>query len=371
MSENNNDLKEPLNKNFREPKIRFSEFSDGWKKYPLSVISIRLDNQRIPVAENLRIHGEIPYYGANGIQDYVKGFTHSGENILIAEDGANDIKNYPVKYVQGNIWVNNHAHVLKGNPNFVSTQFLSYVLKSYDFSSLLVGGSRYKLNAETLMSINLFIPGGKEQNKISEFLDVLDNTSEILQKKLLALKKYKEGILAKILGPLIQDEKKTQLDKLCSITTGKLDANAMESGGKYKFFTCSRDDYYINTYAFDTEALIISGNGEVGQCKYYNGKFNAYQRNYVLYNFNVQPLFIKYCFDFQIKSVIAKETNKSAMPYIKKDMFSKIYIPILGENNINLIIDEISIVENLETNLENRLHLLGKMKAYLLMNMFI
>ena len=77
------------------------------------------------------------------------------------------------------------------------------------------------------------------------------------------------------------EEKK--LGKFCNITTGKLDANAMTTNGKYRFYTCASEYFYINNFAFDTEALLISGNGaNVGYVHYYKGKFNAYQRTYVL-----------------------------------------------------------------------------------------
>lgn len=93
--------------------IKF-HFLHSWEQRKLGDVANRFDNLRIPVASNLRVSGLTPYYGANGIQDYVEGYTHDGEFVLIAEDGANDLKNYPVYYVNGRIWVNNHAHVLQG-----------------------------------------------------------------------------------------------------------------------------------------------------------------------------------------------------------------------------------------------------------------
>ncbi|MEL7647299.1 MAG: restriction endonuclease subunit S [Sedimentibacter sp.] len=67
-------------------------------------------------------------------------------------------------------------------------------------------------------------------------------------------------------------------------TTGKLDSNAMVEGGKYPFFTCAKESFLINEFAFDCEALLLAGNNAAGKydVKYYNGKFNAYQRTYVL-----------------------------------------------------------------------------------------
>ena len=138
---------------------------------------------RIPVAANLRIPGATPYYGANGIQDYVEGFTHEGEFVLVAEDGANDLKNYPVKCVNGRIWVNNHAHVLQSKPEMAENKFLAYSISQTDIEALLVGGGRAKLNAEVMMGIDLFLPSVQEQVAIGSYLTQLDNLITLHQRK--------------------------------------------------------------------------------------------------------------------------------------------------------------------------------------------
>ena len=138
---------------------------------------------RVPVAANLRISGTTPYYGANGIQDYVEGFTHDGEFVLVAEDGANDFKNYPVKCVKGRIWVNNHAHVLQGKPNIADNQFLAFSINRADIESLLVGGGRAKLNAETMMDISLMIPSIDEQRAIGQYISTVDHLITLHQCK--------------------------------------------------------------------------------------------------------------------------------------------------------------------------------------------
>ncbi|MGH2143920.1 restriction endonuclease subunit S, partial [Enterococcus faecalis] len=82
----------------------------------------RYDNLRVPITASKRISGNTPYYGANGIQDFVEGYTHDGEFILVAEDGANDLKDYPVQYVNGKVWVNNHAHVLQAKQSIANNK---------------------------------------------------------------------------------------------------------------------------------------------------------------------------------------------------------------------------------------------------------
>lgn len=183
----------------KSPKIRFKEFQNEWDSRIFGDICNKFDNLRIPIAENLRKKGNIPYYGANGIQDYVDGYTHDGEFVLIAEDGANDIKNYPVQYVNGKIWVNNHAHVLQGKNGILNNIFLNYSISSINFEPILVGGSRAKLNASVMDKIQIRIPNDiKEQEAIGEFFKKID---EILDLEKLRFKKF-------------ENFKKTMLDKL-------------------------------------------------------------------------------------------------------------------------------------------------------------
>ena len=159
----------------RVPEIRFAGFTADWEQRKVSEIANRHDNLRVPVAASERVPGSTPYYGANGIQDYVDGYTHDGEFVLIAEDGANDLKNYPVQYTTGKIWVNNHAHVLQGKEKITDNKFLGYSINATNIESLLVGGGRAKLNAEVLMGIELLMPSYLEQCRISEFLFNLDH----------------------------------------------------------------------------------------------------------------------------------------------------------------------------------------------------
>ena len=146
----------------------------------------------------MRVAGTTPYYGANGIQDYVDGYTHDGEFILVAEDGANDLKNYPVKCVKGRIWVNNHAHVLQGKYDCADNQFLAYAISQADIESLLVGGGRAKLNAETLMGIDLLLPNKAEQIRIGKYLAQLDNLITLHQRKYDKLTNVKKSMLEKM-----------------------------------------------------------------------------------------------------------------------------------------------------------------------------
>ncbi len=182
------------------PKIRFKGFEGEWKREILKDVVNVFDNLRIPVSENKRTSGNTPYFGANGIQDYVDGFTHNGEFVLIAEDGANDLKNYPVQYVNGKCWVNNHAHVLQGKSEILNNIFLFSRFQSMDISQFLVGGGRAKLNGSTMLEIEIEFPKDKkEQTAIGLFFRQLDETIALQTAEVEKLNQLKKGLLAAML----------------------------------------------------------------------------------------------------------------------------------------------------------------------------
>lgn len=134
------------------------------------------NNKRKPVKSSLRIPGDTPYYGANNIQDYVEGYTHYGQYVLIAEDGSASLENYSVQYVDGFFWANNHVHVIKGRKD-LDTKFLYYYLTSFNFIPFLTGGTRAKLNKRNMEEIPIPIPPLPVQQEI---VRILDNFTELI-----------------------------------------------------------------------------------------------------------------------------------------------------------------------------------------------
>ncbi|WHS10700.1 restriction endonuclease subunit S [Ligilactobacillus salivarius] len=178
-----------------KPEVRYKNFSDAWEQRKLGEVVERFDNLRIPVTSSKREKGITPYYGANGIQDYVQGYTHDGEFVLVAEDGANDLQNYPVHYVNGKVWVNNHAHVLQGKNKMVDNLFLVNAIKQIKIETYLVGGSRAKLNADVMMKLPIKVPTFNEQQKIGEYFSKFDTLITLHQRKLEKLKQLKKFLL--------------------------------------------------------------------------------------------------------------------------------------------------------------------------------
>ena len=112
-------------------------------------------------------------------------------------------------------------------------------------------------------------------------------------------------------------ERKLLGEVVRSVKTGKLDANAMIENGKYRFYTCAKNYYRIDEYAFEGEALLIAGNGAyLGYIHHYIGKFNAYQRTYVLQDFDTNVVFLKCLLDRYLPSRIFLEKKDGNTPYI-------------------------------------------------------
>jgi type I restriction enzyme S subunit len=119
------------------------------------------------------------------------------------------------------------------------------------------------------------------------------------------------------------------LGDLCRIRTGKKDVNEGNPDGKFPFFTCAAEHTFSDSYSFDTEALLIAGNGDVGKVSYYKGKFEAYQRTYVLSDFaEVSPRFLYLILDGKLKDTVSKQKLGNTMPYIKVGMLTDFQLPV-------------------------------------------
>ena len=95
---------------------------------------------------------------------------------------------------------------------------------------------------------------------------------------------------------------KVKLGDLTKIRTGKLDANAASENGKYPFFTCSKEPLRISTYSYDCECVLVAGNGDLN-AKYYNGKFDAYQRTYIIESNSDRRLYLPYLYYFMTRYI--------------------------------------------------------------------
>jgi type I restriction enzyme, S subunit len=147
-----------------------------WEQLPLSEVSVSLDTLRVPVKESERRPGQYPYYGASGIVDHVDSYLFDGDYLLVAEDGENlKSRKTPVAFMaRGRFWVNNHAHVLRGN-SLAETEFLCYALQIADITSFLSGSTMPKLTQGNMSKVKVFIPPIAEQRRIIGILGRIDS----------------------------------------------------------------------------------------------------------------------------------------------------------------------------------------------------
>ena len=151
-----------------------------------------------------------------------------------------------------------------------------------------------------------------------------------------------------------------KLGEVCCIRTGKLNANAQVENGKYPFFTCDAKPFRIDTFAFDTEAILISGNGsQVGHLNYYKGKFNAYQRTYVIDDFrDVNVFYLFHYLKSTIRPYVMDKSKKGSVPYITLPMLEGFIIPIPSleeQTRIVGILDTFtSAIDNLKEQIAQR-----------------
>ena len=173
--------------------------------------------------------------------------------------------------------------------NKCSKQFLYYALQSKVDSLIAQGtGSTFKAISKKVLEATC-IPAYStiEQEQIAETIGHVDNTIAAKRKQLALLDQVVKSRFIELFGePELNPRDLPVLPwgAVFQTTTGKLDSNAMVENGRYPFFTCAKESYKIDSYAFDCEALLLAGNNAAGiyDVKHYKGKFNAYQRTYVL-----------------------------------------------------------------------------------------
>lgn len=158
---------------YRDQLLSFEEGEVEWKT--LGKLAENLDFKRKPITSGLREAGDIPYYGASGIVDYVKDYIFDGDLLLVSEDGANLLaRNTPIAFsISGKTWVNNHAHVLKFE-TYAERRFVEYYLNSIDLTPYISGAAQPKLNKKNLESIRIPDPSPTKKEQIVSILDKFD-----------------------------------------------------------------------------------------------------------------------------------------------------------------------------------------------------
>jgi type I restriction enzyme S subunit len=196
------------------------------------------------------------------------------------------------------------------------------------------GTTRSRISRSNLGKIKIALPPFPEQHRIAEVLDLAEALRAKRHAAIAQLDTLTQAIFLDLFGDPIQNPKgwpQQNLDTYFHFRTGKLDSNAAVPGGAYPFFTCAQEDLQIDTFGFDCEALLLAGNNANADysVKHYKGKFNAYQRTYVitLQDENSSYEYARFVLEHRLAELkrISKGTNTK---YLTLELLHKIRMPV-------------------------------------------
>ena len=252
------------------------------------------------------------------------------------------------------------------NESLCFPKYIYYQLRSPYIGKWLeqisIGATMPSINTGLLSNIEIYLPPLNTQRRIAEILSAYDDLIENNRKQIKLLEEaaqrlYKEWFVhlrfpghehTKIVDGVPEGWDKTSIKSVASILTGKKDANFGTANGEYPFFTCAQEPIKAPSYSFDTNAVILAGNGDFN-VKLYRGKFEAYQRTYVLTPNDEKNLFLLfYVVENSIKK-LAQGASGSTIKFLTKGMIEGISILF---PNAKLLSDFNSACEEAQTQIE-------------------
>ena len=324
-------------------------YPDGVESKNLEECCTVLDRKRKPVTKAARENGEYPYYGANGIQDYVSDYIFDGTFVLVGEDGSviTSQGTPVVNWAEGKIWVNNHAHIIE-EKNGVLLRYLYHYLQTVDVTHL-IHGNIPKLTGGDFKALTVPVPPLEVQREIVRILDSFMLLTAELTAELTARKSqyefYRDELL-KVDGSI----KTVALEEIADIGTGSSNTNEGLEEGLYPFYVRSQEPLRKNEYEYDETAIITAGDG-VGVGKVYHyveGKYALHQRAYRIH-INTPEVLPKYYFHYMKSTFlpyIQKTMFQGSVASIRRPMLNKFPVPVPSLEVQKKIID---VLENFES----------------------
>jgi type I restriction enzyme S subunit len=309
---------------------------------------------RKPVKASLRVSGKTPYYGANNIQDYVDGYTHDGEYVLIAEDGSASLENYSIQYAVGKFWANNHVHVIRGKSG-LNTRFLFHYLRIVNFIPYLSGGGRAKLTKGKMVEIQVPIPCPENSKKSlaiqAEIVRILDTFTELtteLTTELNLRKKqynhYRDQLLSfeegevewKTLGWVGDVRMCKRILKNQTSDSGDIPFFKIGTFDKEPDAYISRDVFedYREKYSYPRVGeVLISASGTIGRAVIFNGEDAYFQDSNIVWLDNDESKVLnKYLFYFY-QIATWNVSDGGVIKRLYNDNIKKTLIPIPCPND--------------------------------------
>ena len=220
-------------------------------------------------------NGNIPVIGTGGIMLYVDKALYNKEAILLPRKGT--LNN--IMYMDKPFWTVDTMFYAIPNYKKVNTKYLYYHLSLINFERYDTGSTIPSMTSSLYYSLFIDLPPLEIQERIASILSSIDVQIERNNTILKRLQVLSKTIYSRNLTNCLFEK----LNLNAVITTGKEDANHAKLNGKYKFFTCGENSLFCDDFKFEGKSILVSGNGNFN-VKYYDGKFNAYQRTYVIKN---------------------------------------------------------------------------------------
>lgn len=202
----------------------------------------------------------------------------------------------------------------------VNSQYLYFYFKSLNYKKKIGKIAKKSVNQASFSikdfrDIEIELPNIEDQKIIIKKLKIIYEILRLKKEQIKSLSELSKCLFFEIFGNLNNNSLNLPIKQWSEIfftTTGKLDSNAMVLNGKYPFFTCAKESFRINEYAFDCEALLLAGNNAAGvyDVKYYKGKFNAYQRTYILQLLNNKWSYLFFKEQLEEKLIYLKQVSK-------------------------------------------------------------
>jgi type I restriction enzyme S subunit len=321
------------------------------KKYRFDEVTINFDKKRIPLssAQREKRQGTFRYYGAQGVIDHVDDYIYDGTYLLIAEDGENlkSKKQNIAQVVDGQFWVNNHAHIVQGNEQ-CDTRFLCYLINSMDLSGYVTGSAQPKLSQANLNAITLSLPTLVEQKRIVEYLYMLDQKIDVnrqINDNLLdqAQTLYKQHFPYSVQDDLPDGWRIGTVGEIIEIHDSKRiplsGADRMKMEKKiYPYYGAASLMDYVDNYIFDGKYLLLGEDGTVVDdagypiLQYVWGQFWVNNHAHILtgrLGFNVESLYMLFK-QTPVKSIV----TGAVQPKISQANLRSVQVVIPPEHNL-------------------------------------
>ena len=257
---------------------------------------------------------------------------------------------------------------IRANPNKCIPKYLYYLFTTdnfvIDYLKSCKGAKMPRGDVQRLLDYEFDLPDQPTQLRIAGILGSIDEKIELNRKKIAELEAL-AGVVYNQLVATNQCEYST-ISAVATVKTGKQDSNFSTADGEYRFFTCSKDILWCDKYEFEGKAILLTGNGDL-HVRYFDGKFNAYQRTYVLQPNDARFFSAIY---FAVRAMLirlARSASGSIVKFITKGDVEHIKVPAFKEQHQKLLNDCLSNVLNIEQEIDALIRIRDKLLP-LLMN---